>query len=214
MKTPFILTIGRQFGSGGRDLGQKLARMLSIDYYDKELLYEASRESGLSAEYFEKADEKAPSSLMHALPLSFLMGGGSYFTPSSLSNENIFKFQADVINHIAGKKSCIIVGRCADYILRQHPCCFNIFIHAPKEFRIARITENEHLTAHEAAELIEKKDKSRASYYNFYTDKTWGSAASYHFCIDSSLLGIEGTATFIRDLIREKWPDTLSEQKI
>lgn len=213
MKTPFILTIGRQFGSGGRDLGQTLARMLSIAYYDKELLYEASRESGLSAEYFEKADEKAPNSLMHALPLSFLMGGGSYFTPSSLSNENMFKFQADVISHIASEKSCIIVGRCADYILRNHPCCFNIFIHAPKDFRIARIIENEHLGEHEASELIEKKDKARASYYNFYTDKTWGAAASYHFCIDSSLLGIDGTACQIRNIIGEKWPEVLQRKE-
>ena len=189
MNDNLIITIGRQFGSGGREIGKRLADLFGIAYYDKELINEASKSSGLSTEYFEKADERAPSALLNSFSINWLTGAGGIWGDGGLSNEYIFKFQSDVIRHLAETQSCVIVGRCADYILRQYPRCYNVFIHAPLEDRI---------------ELAEKKNKLRASYYNFYTDKGWGVASSYDLSIDSSILGSEETAIFIRDFIQKK----------
>ena len=180
MNDNLIITIGRQFGSGGREIGKRLADLFGIAYYDKELINEASKSSGLSTEYFEKADERAPSALLNSFSINWLTGAGGIWGDGGLSNEYIFKFQSDVIRHLAETQSCVIVGRCADYILRQYPRCYNVFIHA------------------------EKNNKLRASYYNFYTDKGWGVASSYDLSIDSSILGSEETAIFIRDFIQKK----------
>ena len=189
MEQKFIITIGRQYGSGGREIGKRLSQLFNIAYYDKELIKEASKESGLNAEYFEKADEKAPGSLRHMLSMSWA---------------SIFKYQSDVIQRIAQEHSCVIVGRCADYILRDVPNCFNIFIHAPMQNRIERITRTEPIDVKEALEKAEKINKHRAAYYNFYTDKEWGDSASYHLSIDSSILGSEETAFFIKRFIELK----------
>ena len=204
MKQKFIITIGRQYGSGGREIGKRLAHLFNIAYYDKELIKEASKESGLNAEYFEKADEKAPGSLRHMLSMSWASLGSTFGSDGSLCNENIFKYQSDVIQRIAQEHSCVIVGRCADYILRDIPNCFNIFIHAPMQNRIERITRTEPIDVKEALEKAEKINKHRAAYYNFYTDKEWGDSASYHLSIDSSILGSEETAFFIKRFIELK----------
>ena len=205
MNDNLIITIGRQFGSGGREIGKRLADLFGIAYYDKELINEASKSSGLSTEYFEKADERAPSALLNSFSINWLTGAGGIWGDGGLSNEYIFKFQSDVIRQLAETQSCVIVGRCADYILRQYPRCYNVFIHAPLEDRIERIiSRSQGMTRKEAIELAEKKNKLRASYYNFYTDKGWGVASSYDLSIDSSILGSEETAIFIRDFIQKK----------
>ena len=204
MNNKIILTIGRQFGSGGREIGKKLAKALNIAYYDKELMALAAKESGLSEEFFEKADERASSGLSYAFTMGYSYMG--LFTPYNdiLSNDRLFLYQSDTIRNLAEKGSCVIVGRCADYILRDNPNCLSFFIHNTKENRIQRILESQNLTVEQAKELILKTDKSRASYYNYYTGKRWGHSDSYDLCVNSSILGIEGTAKFIEEFIKLK----------
>lgn len=204
MDNKIILTIGRQFGSGGREIGQKLSQALGISYYDKELMTVAAEESGLCKEFFEKADEQASSGLSYAFSMGFSYMG--MFTPYTdvLSNDGLFKFQSDAIRKLAEKESCVLVGRCADYILRDDPACLSLFIHDNMENRIHRILESMHLTVEQAKELLTKTDKSRASYYNYYTNKEWGVASSYNFSIDVSILGVDGTVDFIKDFVERK----------
>ena len=204
MDNKIILTIGRQFGSGGREVGQKLAKELGIGYYDKELMALAAKESGLSEEFFEKADEKASSGLAYAFTMGYSYMG--LFPPYAdvLSNDRLFLYQSDVIRHLAEKQSCLFVGRCADYILRDHPRCANVFVSASPEARIERLMKLHNISSEEAEELMEKADKKRSSYYNYYSYKTWGAAATYHLCIDSSVLGIDGTVEFIKNFVKLK----------
>lgn len=199
METPrFVITIGRQFGSGGRELGRRLADLFQIPYYDKELIAEASKESGLDPECFEKADEQAPSTLMHALATSLMMGGGAMRSQgNALAGENIFKFQSDVIHEVARMGSCVIVGRCADYILRDHPRSLNIFLTADDPDRVARICGRTGCTEAEARQTMAHGDARRADYYNYYSMRTWGAAATYDLCANTSVLGIEATAELI-----------------
>ena len=204
MDNKIILTIGRQFGSGGREIGKKLAQALGIGYYDKELMAVAAKESGLSEEFFEKADERASSGLAYAFTMGYSYMG--MFTPYNdiLSNDGLFKFQSDAIRKLASEQSCVLVGRCADYILRDHPRCANIFISASHEARVARLCASHHVTEEEAENMMNKADKKRSEYYNYYSYKTWGAAATYHLCIDSSVLGIEKTIDFIEDFVKLK----------
>ena len=204
MNNKIILTIGRQFGSGGREIGKKLAKALNIAYYDKELMALAAKESGLSEEFFEKADERASSGLSYAFTMGYSHMG--LFTPYNdiLSNDRLFLYQSDTIRNLAEKGSCVIVGRCADYILRDNPNCLSFFIHNTKENRIQRILESQNLTVEQAKELILKTDKSRASYYNYYTNKEWGAASSYNFSIDVSVLGVDETVEFIKSFVERK----------
>lgn len=197
-----IVTIGRQFGSGGRTVGKKLAEQLGIAYYDKELINLASKESGICGEFFEKADEKTSGSLLKALAMGFTMNNAIFQSNDYLSNESLFQIQSDVIRKVAAEGSCVLVGRCADYILREDPDCIHIFISASPEDRIRRAMEYNHTEEKEALEYIHKADKSRASYYNYYTDKIWGAAESYDLCINSSLYGIEKTVEYIKAFIQ------------
>ena len=175
-KNRMILTIGRQFGSGGREIGMKLAKVLGIGYYDKELIAVAARESGLCTEVFEKADERASSGMAYAFTMGYPYMG--MFMPYNdiLSNDELFRIQSEAIRNLAAKESCVMVGRCADYILRDDPACISFFIH----------------------------NKGRASYYNYYTNKTWGAAASYNLSIDASILGIDDTVDFIKTFVERK----------
>lgn len=196
MEEKFVITIGRQFGSGGREIGCKLAELLGIRYYDKELMQEATRESGLKSDYLTQADEKVPGLFAHAF--------ASLIYDGAVSNENIFKFQSEAIEKLADKGSCVIVGRCADYILRHHPCCFNLFIHAPLEYCVQRVIEYDGVSESKARDLVLKTNKSRAAYYNFYTDKKWGDISSYHLSVDSSVLGIDKTVGVIAGFVKER----------
>lgn len=204
MDKKFVVNIGRQLGSGGREIGEKLAARLGIDFYDKELISLASKESGLCREFFEKADERPSKTIlggMFGIRFPFVTDG-AVATANCLSNDALFKVQSDVIRELAEEKSCLFVGRCADYILRDHPRSVNLFISASREFRISRLCSLHHATEDEAVEMIEKMDKKRSEYYNYYSYKVWGAAATYHLCIDSSKLGIENTVNFIEKYVR------------
>ncbi|WP_298649858.1 cytidylate kinase-like family protein [uncultured Proteiniphilum sp.] len=204
MKNDFIITIGRQLGSGGRQIGRLLSTRLDIPYYDKELITLASKQSGLAKEVFEKADEKKRFTLtggLLGLKISILDEG---FSNNYLWNEMLFKIQSDVIRNLAREKSCIFIGRCADYILRDHPHTLNVFISAEQVDRIKRVADYYELTEKKALELIEKTDKKRAGYYNYYSNKQWGAAESYHLCINSSVLGIEATTGFIEEFLKKR----------
>ncbi len=196
-----IVNIGRQYASGGRQIGEQVARRLRFAYYDKELIELASKESGLGKEFFEAADEKKSYSLTGGWLSS--RGGfiSNHFLGNYLSNETLFKIQSDIIRRLAEKQDCVFVGRCADYILRDHPHVLNVFVTADLADRKMRILERmEDLAEDRAADMLEKTDKRRAGYYNYYTGKTWGAAESYHLCINSSVLGIDGTVDYICEL--------------
>jgi cytidylate kinase len=205
MDQNYIINIGRQLGSGGRQIGETLASQLGISFYDKELIQIASQESGLGKEFFEKFDEKDSHSIFGGL-----FGARGTFTEemysnSYLNNETLFRIQSDVIRKLAEEKSCIFVGRCADYVLKDNPRCLNVFISANMDDRIKRIAEKENMPENKAKDLIEKTDKKRSGYYNYYSNKVWGAAESYHLCINSSFLGIDDTVTFIIQLIKKKF---------
>lgn len=206
MNEHYVINLGRQLGSGGKEIGEKLADAFGIAFYDKELIKLASEESGLCKEFFEKADEKASQGIIGGLfgaRFPFIGDGGMSYG-NLLSNDALFKIQSDVIRNLAQKQSCLFVGRCADYILRDHPRCVNVFVSASKEARMERLMHIHHISPETAEEMMEKADKRRAAYYNYYSYKTWGAAETYHLCIDSSVLGIDGTVKFIADFVRLK----------
>jgi len=203
MSKRIIITIGRQFGSGGREIGKKLADTLGIAYYDKEILEVAARESGLNREVFEQADEKSSNALAYALSMGFAYFGSPMPENNFMTKEGIFKIQSDTINGLAERESCVIVGRCADYILRDNPALISFFVSDTIPNRILRIVDTTNVSVEEAQEQMAKIDKSRAAYYNYYTDKKWGAAASYHFCVDISVLGVGRTVEYMKLFIEE-----------
>lgn len=209
MENNIVITIGRQFGSGGRELGRILAKRLGYDFYDKELLLEAAKKADLSPEFFKNSDERFPRFLGGTV--SFAMGCNPYTIfsgPSSIGDDSINRALNDMILSLAQQGRCIIVGRSADYVLRDHPGLVSIFVHAPIEECIRRIMKRgDSMTYQQAMTLANKTNKLRASYYNFYTDKTWGDAASYHLCVDSSLMPMEALANSIVDYIKHRFPD-------
>jgi cytidylate kinase len=196
MKTNYIITIGRQLGSGGKQIGELLSQKLGIPCYDKELILLASRESGLGKEFFEKFDEKSSYSFFSNV-FGYHSGYANEQAGNYLCNETLFQIQSDVIKKLAGEESCIFVGRCADYILRNHPRLFSIFAHATINDRVHRIIAEKNCTEKEAKSLLEQTDKKRAEYYNYYSNKQWGMSTSYDLCVNSSILGIEKTTDFI-----------------
>lgn len=200
---PFIINIGRSLGSGGRAIGHILAKDFDIAYYDREILNLAAKESGFCAEVFERNDEKNRflRTLGNIIPF---IGGGATYYDNELSNENLFRIQSEAIRKAAADHSCIFIGRCADYVLRDNPRCVNVFITANMEDRIASVMKWNNCTAEKAQEIIEKGDSERASFYNFYSSGTWGAASTYHLCINSSVLGIEETAVLIKNFVIQK----------
>ncbi len=198
MYKKIIINIGRQFGGGGHGVAAALSRKLGIPVYDKELIIQAAQDSGFSAEFFEKSDEKK-----RFFSLSAIFTNGFSETENYMSDRGIFKMQSETIRKIAEQGSAIIVGRCSDYILRDMEGTLDVFLTSPLEVRAERIAERTGLTLEEAAEMAEEKDRKRAEYYNYYTFTDWGVASTYDLCIDSSILGIEGTADFIIDFARK-----------
>lgn len=205
MNESFIITIGRQLGSGGRQIGEKLASGLGISFYDKELIQIASQESGLGKEFFEQADETKGHSLFMGLVGIDGFPGDEFYASNYLSNETLFAIQSDVIRKLAEQKSSVFVGRCADYVLKDHPRCLNVFISADMDDRIKRIAEIRQLPEKKSRDIIEKTDKKRAGYYNYYSNKVWGMASSYHLCINSSCLGIDETVSLIHQVAKQKF---------
>lgn len=198
MDKKIIINIGRQFGGGGHGVASELSRKLGIPVYDKELIKKAAQDSGFSAEFFEESDEKK-----RFFSLSSIFANGYSETENYMSDRGIFKMQSQTIMKIAEQGSAVIVGRCSDYILRDMGCTLDIFLTSPLEVRAARIAERTGMSLEEAARLAEEKDRKRAEYYNYYTFTDWGVASTYDLCLDSSILGIEGTADFIIDFARK-----------
>ncbi len=194
-----IYTISREFGSGGQYVGEELAKRLGIKLYDKELLQEAAKQSGFCEEIFENHDEKPTSSFLYSLVMDTYSANG-YSTSSFLDmplNHKVFLAQFETIRKIAERESCVIVGRCADYALAEHPNCINVFIKAEMDYRIKLIAERSNLTENKAKDMLIKQDKQRASYYNYYTSKKWGDAKSYDLCLDAGKLGNTGCVDMI-----------------
>lgn len=190
-----IINVGRQFGSGGKLVALALGKKLGIPVYDQELISKAAEQSGFSKELFAKSDEKR-----NLLALSsFIVDVGRFGSADNYVSDNqLFVIQSNVIRSIADKGSAIFIGRCADYILRDRPC-LDVFISASDEVRIKRVAERMGVTPEQAESLMQKKDRTRETYYNYFTFGNWGVASNYDLCVDSSVLGIDGTADMIID---------------
>lgn len=198
-----VITVGRQYGSGGREIGTMLAEKLGIAYYDDMLLKEAAKESGLCEDLFRSFDER-PKSFLYSVamdPYSFSM---NHVMPKGSIEQQVYLATYDTIKKLADKGPCVLIGRCADYALKDRDDVINLFITAPLENRIERVARRNGITRDEAKERIKRTDKARASYYNYYSSKDWGDAKSYDLCIDSSLLGIEGTVELLEKLVTLK----------
>lgn len=194
-----IYTIGREFGSMGHIVGEQLAKRLGIKCYDKELLQHAAKESGFCEEIFENHDEKPTNSFLYSLVMD-TYSAGSYATSPFLDmplNHKVFLAQFDTIKHIAEQESCVMVGRCADYALANNPDCINIFIRAELEDRIKWVSKRMDITENKAKDLISKKDKQRASYYNYYTCKKWGDTRSYDMMLNTSKISVDDCVDLI-----------------
>ena len=198
-----IITIGRAFGSGGRDIGRALAKDYDIPYYDNELLTRAAKDSGICEDILQSHDEKPTSSFLYSLVMESYTAGymGSNFTEMPI-NQKIFLAQFDAIKKIAAEGPCVIIGRCADYALESNENRLSIFIHSSFENRLKRVIRDFKVSESKAKELITKTDKRRASYYNYYTNKKWGECDSYDLTIDSARLGVNGSIELIKEYIR------------
>jgi len=199
-----IITIGRQFGSAGREIGEKVAAHFGIPCFDKELLTRAAKESGFCEEMIQNHDERPTNSFLYNLVMDTYSFGynASSFVDMPISHK-VFLAQFDTVKKIADEGACVIVGRCADYALSEYKNVINLFIYGDEECRVKRIMEKYSLTEDKAREMISKKDKQRQSYYNYYSSKKWGRADSYDLCINSSVLGVEGTVKLIIQYIED-----------
>ena len=212
-ETNTIIAIGRQYGSAGREIGGIIAKELGIPLYDKEMLAVAAKESGICEELFETHDERPTNSFLYSLVMdTYAMGYSPNAYMGMPINHKVFLAQFDAIKKIADKGSCILVGRCADYALESYDNCVSIFIHADLEARIRRIARLYNLTDAKAKDIILKTDKKRSTYYNYYTNKKWGAAESYELCLNSSKLGVQGTADAVISYIRLR--NAVKERKI
>lgn len=195
MSTQTVFTIGRQFGSGGRQVGKTLAEKLGIPFYDKELIAISARDSGLSEALFTNADEKATSSIFYSLVMgNYPMASGALGVTEMPLNDQLFLIQSKTIKRLASEGPCVIVGRCADYILRDMDHVLNIFIHADIENRKERAIRVYEVPENKAEDVCIKTDKQRANFYNYYSDRKWGMCRTYDLSLDSGMLGIEGCA--------------------
>ncbi len=202
MANNLIITIARQYGSGGREIGIRLGELLGIKVYDNELLTMAAEKKGLPEEYLRRVDERATGSLLYSIAMSAPYVSGIRTGADMSINDRLFVVQAEIMREVAAKGSAIFVGRCADYVLRNQPNCINVFLCANAEDRIARIRENMGCSEREAESAMQKNDKRRANYYNYHTGGKWGKADQYHLVLNSSLLGIEGSAKLIAEAVR------------
>lgn len=202
MNNNIIINVGRQLGCGGFEIAQRLAAEFNARLLDKELLDLAAKESGFSQKIFKSSDEHR-GLFHHFFPSRFTMQPNGNFYDNKISPESLFQFQSDAIRKAAEEGPCVIVGRCADYILRDFPNSVDIFVTANEEDRVARVSRSKMCDVNTARKLIEKKEEERSKYYNYYTGKTWGEAKSYDICINSSILGIEKTAEFLTEYIRK-----------
>lgn len=198
MEKKFVITIGRQLGAGGRALAEELGRRLGVPVYNHEIINEAAKQSGIAAELFEKADEHTS----NVTPLGTgIWSFGSMTTPGYINNDTLFAIQSQTIENLADRGSCIFVGRCADYVLREREGVLSVFVTASLEDRVARLCSSCDKSEKECRAWITSTERKRSSYYNYYTFKTWGAAESYDLCLNSSKLGVEGCADVVEKYI-------------
>ena len=199
-----IITIGRQFGSAGREIGEKVAEHFGIKCYDKELLTRAAKESGYCEEMLETHDEKPTNSFLYNLVMDTYSFGynSSAYVDMPISHK-VFLAQFDTIKKVADEGACVIVGRCADYALADYKNCVHLFIHSDMDAKVKRICTKYNLAEAKAKDMIMKKDKQRQSYYNYYSSKKWGRADSYDLTVNSGKLGIEGTVNLIIQYVND-----------
>ena len=201
MKT--IITIGRQYGSGGKEIGIRVAKELGIPFYDKELLQEAAKKSGLCEKIFENFDER-PKSLLYSIAMDSYMFSLPGAGAGDSLEQQVYLATFNTIRHIAEEGPCVIIGRCEDYALADNPNHLSLFIHAPIEVRVERVARRQKVSPEEARKLIIKTDKRRASYYEYYTSKKWGAVDSYDFCLNSNYLGLGRTVELIQTMVAHK----------
>lgn len=197
MASNTIITIARQYGSGGREIGSKLADLMGIQFYDKELITISAKKFGMNPDTLRQVDEKATNSLLYTLAV-----GSSFFQNPVIGydipiNDKLFIAQSDVIRELADTSPCIIVGRCADYVLREYPNCVRVFIYADDEYRIKKIAAEANITDNEARDVMVKTDKRRNNYYNYYTGQKWGRNENYDISINTSKIGTDKAAELI-----------------
>ena len=202
MKNPLIITIGREYGSGGREIGQAVAKALGIAFYDKQIISLAAKKSGLSDEFIANNEQRVRGGLMHNLAAASAYSGGFFSSQYLPLSESIFISQAQVIRDIAGKESAVIVGRCADYILDGRENTINVFIHAPQDKRVERIMKLHNVDEAAAIKEIQISDKERGNHYFRYTDRKWGKAQNYDICINSALMGIDKTIEMLVEMAK------------
>ncbi len=204
MSKKIVITIARQFGSGGREIGEKVAKLLDIPMYDKELIKDAAAKGSLNEEVLKTTDESAANSLLYTLAIgSNVLGASMHFGYKMPLNDKLFILQSEVIKEYAAAGSCVIIGRCADYVLKDEKDILKIFIYSDLEHRVARIKERyPDIKSTQIIDVINKTDKRRASYYNFYTGNKWGKYDNYDLAINSSTFGIDGTARLIAEFAK------------
>ena len=200
-----VITIGRQFGSGGREIGEKLAEHFGIKCYDKELLSRAAKDSGFCEEMIKTHDERPTNSFLYNLVMDTYSFGynTSTFMDMPISHK-VFLAQFDAIKKLADEESCVIVGRCADYALADYPNVVSVFICADEEVKIQELMKRHNITRDKAKDVMIKTDKQRSGYYNYYSSKRWGSSKSYNLCINSSVVGIDGAVEIIKEFAKKK----------
>ena len=202
-----VITIARQYGSGGKTIGEMLAKDLGFECYSREILKMASDDSGINEQLFAKADEKLKNRFFK-MPKKVYDGG--LISPDSddfVSDDNLFNYQAKIIKNLAETKNCVIIGRCADFVLKDYDNVASVFVHAPAEFNLARAMERNSLTENEMQRYIEKTDKYRGDYYRYYTGHEWDDAKNYDLCLDSSKLGFEGCMEAIKSYLKVRFKD-------
>ena len=198
-----VITIGRQYGSGGREIGKKISEILGIGYYDDELISLAAKNSGMNSDTLSDVDEKATNSLLYTLAMGgSLFGGNAAIAYEMPINDKLYIAQSDVIKDLAKKEPCVIIGRCADYVLKDYPSVINLFIYADLEKRTARVAMRRGINEAKARDIIIKTDKQRANYYNYYTSRKWGRIDNYDLCIDSGRIGCDKAAEVIAEYVK------------
>lgn len=201
-----VITIARQYGSGGKTIGEMLANDLGIHYYDKELMKLASEDSGINEALFVKADEKVKNTALFRIAKNAYQG--ELIPPESdefVSNDNLFNYQAKIMKKLAEEESCVIIGRCADYVLKDYDNVLSVFVHAPKDFCMEQAALKKSLPERELEKFIAKTDKRRADYYKYYTRREWTDARNYDLCLDSSKLGFERCVEEIKSYMKVRF---------
>lgn len=201
MSCKHIITIGRQFGSGGRELGKAVADKLGIKYYDKELISLAAKESGYNPEIFENVDERATNSLLYSLSMGIYNLGNGYAPMRDMPvNDQLYLLQHKIIRELAAEP-CVIVGRCADYILRNNKNLLRIFVYANLKDRVENAIKIHNVPENKAESTVKKTDKTRANYYNFYSNQKWGAVENYDLCINTSTISRENATKIVCNIV-------------